>query len=278
MAFRRWQVGLEIGNGTLRALAVQRRRQGWCLRHWWQKRLPGGEQGLPPPGADEMLAHWRSALPGSISLRVCLADLLIRQGRIDAPDRRLREPERGWYVVSRASRHFSDDGYPLAFDYQDDPRVPSALLVTAARQSVVDAWQNCLRDAGLKPQVLDIMPCALRAMAGHAGLERDRPLVHRIGDGWCWVSPLDSPLAFGFADRADTADFTAWQRSMAGTLSSTAHTVRHPAYVSSVERAPLPEAAAPWPPFEKLWRVYPPAPPWPEAFVIAGGLAIRQED
>lgn len=35
-----WQVGLDIQIDCVRAVAAQRRRNGWQLRHWWQQALP----------------------------------------------------------------------------------------------------------------------------------------------------------------------------------------------------------------------------------------------
>lgn len=35
-----WQVGLDIQDHSIRALAAQHRRNGWQLRHWWQQALP----------------------------------------------------------------------------------------------------------------------------------------------------------------------------------------------------------------------------------------------
>lgn len=201
------------------------------------------------------------------------------QRRIRTPDLRLREPERGWFVASHAGRHFpGGDGGPLMFDYQDDPKIPQTLLVTAARQSAVMEWRSCLSDAGLEPQILDFMPCALRCMAHHAGLERDRLLVHRLGDGWCWVSPLSAPLESGFVSSTEAGDFASMLRRVAEDFPSDCGLVRRPAYCSSITHEPLPSGSLAWPSFDTLWRVYPPAPSWPAAFLVAGGLALRRED
>lgn len=35
-----WQVGLDIQIDCVRAVAAQRRRNGWQLHHWWQQALP----------------------------------------------------------------------------------------------------------------------------------------------------------------------------------------------------------------------------------------------
>ena len=282
MAFRLWQVGLEIGNGAVRALAVQRRRGGWQLRHWWQRALPAASlnerEGSPCDGVGRLLAEWRKQLPGSISLRVCLPAHLFSQRRINAPDRRLREPEREWYVGSHAKRHFPEDSGPLLFDYQDDPLVPNTLLVTAARQTAVAQWQSCLSAAGLDPQIMDFMPCALRCMARHAELERNAMLIHGLDDGWCWISPLSRPLEFGFVRREDALDFEALRRIIGPPPSGERGAVCPGAYFSSIAGADAPKDALAWPPFDTFWQIFPPVPPRPQAFLIAGGLALRPED
>lgn len=281
MAFHRWQVGLEIGNGAVRALAVQRRRRGWQLRHWWQQTLPEGPAGEgegPPAGVGLLLARWRKHLPGRISLRVALPARLFLQRRMPAPDRRLREPERGLYIAAHVRRHFPSDGGPLLFDYRDDPLAPHQLLVTAARETAVTQWRSCLSAAGLDPQILDFTPCALRCMARHAGLERAPMLIHGLGDEWCWVSPLAFPLEFGFVARKDAADFPALRRLIIRQYAGEGEAVCPAAYFSSITGADEPEGVLPWPPFHTFWQVSPPVPPWPQAFIVAGGLALREED
>ncbi|XBS69506.1 pilus assembly protein HofM [Acerihabitans sp. KWT182] len=281
MTFRRWQVGLEIGNGTVRALAVQRRRRGWQLRHWWQHTLPAASSAAPeapPSGVGRLLAEWRKHLPGSISLRVCLPPALFSQRRIKAPDRRLREPERGFYIASQVRRHIQGNGGPLLIDYRDDPLAPHTLLVTAACQSAIGQWRSCLSAAGLDPQIMDFSPCVLRGMARQAALERNFLLIHDMGDGWCWVSPLAHPLEFGFVCRQDAADYDTLRRLISRQYSGAGEDCRPAVYYSSAEPSPLPKDARSWPSFDIFWRAYPPVPPWPQAFLIAGGLALRWED
>lgn len=74
MAFQTWQVGLDIQNGQLCALGIQRRRNGWQLRHWWQHTLPQDtlRNGLVqrPDAIVALLQRWRRQLPSRISLRV----------------------------------------------------------------------------------------------------------------------------------------------------------------------------------------------------------------
>jgi pilus assembly protein HofM len=65
-------VGLDIQNDYARAIAVQRRRNGWQLRHWWQQPLPQVvmRQGILHETEQliAILSRWRHSLPSTISL------------------------------------------------------------------------------------------------------------------------------------------------------------------------------------------------------------------
>lgn len=281
MAFRIWQVGLAFENGTARALAVQRRRQGWQLRHWWQQPMPeaapDGNAGPPPGGLAQLLATWRRQLPGRISLRVSLPATEFIHRRMAAPDHRLGEPEREWYITAHARRHFPVGHEKLLLDYRCDPQAPGTLLVTAARQAAVGQWLSCLERAGLAPEVLDIAPSALRCMATAAGLARDRLLIHASRAGWHWVSPLARPLEFGFITAAEASALPA-ARALIIERYPDAGGKDQPAYFSSEASCAPHEDTVAWSPFAALWQAHPPIPAWPAAFAIAGGLAVRRGD
>ncbi len=71
-----WQVGLDIQIDCVRAVAAQRRRNGWQLRHWWQQALPQAvlRDGCLEPSEFliRALRQWRVQLPRHISLRIAL--------------------------------------------------------------------------------------------------------------------------------------------------------------------------------------------------------------
>ncbi|AIR70325.1 type IV pilus biogenesis protein PilM [Dickeya fangzhongdai] len=304
MAYPIWQVGLDIQNGFMRALAVQRRRHGWQLRHWWQLPLPGGTLSggsLHHPAAlCTVLRQWRQELPRFVSLRLGFPASRVLQQRLALPDRRLREPRRGEYIGKMAAKALPIGGDDLALDYRPDPQTPNTLLVTAARQTELNIWLHCLRDAGLQPDAVDITPCALRCMAAQAGLATDRLLLHRFDDHWLWVAPLAEPLAFGtfypddiysddiYSDDIYSDDISSRSDGVAKSPDvlkyvSTCYqnNASHQAYLSA--SAPeylqqLPATLIPWSPLSAFERQQPPLPTFPAAFAIAGGLAMRPED
>ncbi|NKI75665.1 pilus assembly protein HofM [Dickeya sp. CFBP 2040] len=289
MAYPIWQVGLDIQNGFMRALAVQRRRHGWQLRHWWQLPLPDstlrGGSLHHPASLCTVLRQWRQELPRFVSLRLGFPAARVLQQRLAMPDHRLREPQRGNYIRKMAARALPVSGDDLALDYRPDPQTPNMLLVTAARQTELNVWLHCLHDAGLQPDAVDITPCALRYMAAQAGLETDRLLLHRFDDHWLWVSPLQAPLAFGTVHPDDTTNCAEGFATESDILKyvSTCYQkeVSHLAYLSTSVPVALQQTSANlihWSPLAAFVRQQPPLPAFPTTFAIAGGLAIRPED
>ncbi|WP_224652231.1 type IV pilus biogenesis protein PilM [Pectobacterium versatile] len=282
MAYHIWRVGLDIQNGFMRALAVQRRRNGWQLRHWWQCPLPDDtlrEGSLHHTGMlCEALRTWRRLLPRHISLRVGYPAQLILQQHLPLPDRRLQEPERSLYIETMAVRQLPIGSESLAIDYREDPQRQGTLLVTAARRQEVDNWLTCLNNAGLRPDILEVSTCALRVMAQRSGLESNRLFLHRLLDSWLWVSPLNHAFHSGVV-HLDELNGEADILSIVSTRYQ--HDVDDIAYYSSIS-PDLPsqqtDVLQTWSPLTVFNHMQPPLPSFPSAFAIAGGLALRPED
>ncbi|MBA0206547.1 MULTISPECIES: type IV pilus biogenesis protein PilM [Pectobacterium] len=282
MAYHIWRVGLDIQNGFMRALAVQRRRDGWQLRHWWQCPLPDDTLRTGSLHHTETLCEalrtWRRLLPAHISLRVGFPAQLILQQHLPMPDRRLQEPGRSLYIETIAARKLPVSSESLAIDYREDPQEQGSLLVTAARRQEIDNWLTCLNSAGLRPDVLDVSTCALRMMAQLAGLESNRLLLHRLLDAWLWVSPLNHAFHSGVI-HLDELNSEADILSIVSTRYQ--HDIDNIAYCSGVS-PDLPHQKAdilqPWSPLTVFSHLQPPLPRFPPAFAIAGGLALRPED
>lgn len=282
MAYHIWRVGLDIQNGFMRALAVQRRRDGWQLRHWWQCPLPDDTLRTGSLHHTEALCEalrtWRRLLPAHISLRVGFPAQLILQQHLPMPDRRLQEPGRSLYIETIAARKLPVSSESLAIDYREDPQEQGSLLVTAARRQEIDNWLTCLNSAGLRPDVVDVSTCALRMMAQLAGLESNRLLLHRLLDAWLWVSPLNHAFHSGVI-HLDELNSEADILSIVSTRYQ--HDIDNIAYYSGVS-PDLPHQKAdilqPWSPLTVFSHLQPPLPRFPPAFAIAGGLALRPED
>jgi pilus assembly protein HofM len=274
-----WQVGLDIQSHCVRALAAQRRRNGWQLRHWWQQVLPQAvlREGYLEESAMLVTAlkQWRMRLPRHISLRIALPAQRVLQQTLPLPDPRLREPVRHDYITTQGLKQFPLDSQTLVMDYRSAQPNTHQLLLTAARQQELQQWLQCLLQADLQPQVIDITPSALCMMAEFASLAPDAGLLHRLEREWLWVAPRSVPFAYGVLP---------WEE--AGSIRQALDTMRaicpdvgaKDVYYSSVLDEALPEGVIPWSPFTAFSQLHPPLPALPMAFVIAGGLALRRED
>ncbi|MCG8709679.1 pilus assembly protein PilM [Brenneria sp. 4F2] len=282
MAYHIWRVGLDIQNGFMRALAVQRRRYGWQLRCWWQFPLPDDTLRAGSlhhtEALCETLLKWRRLLPRHISLRVGFPAQLVLQQRLPMPDSRLRGPERHEYIKTMAARRLPISSDSLAIDYREDPYTPGALLITAARRLELDSWLDCLRRADLQPEIIEVSTCAIRCMAQAAGLKDNHLFLHRLTDSWLWISPLNHAFQCGALD-PDEFNAEADLSSMANTYCPDA--AEGAVYYSSTLPEPIgrrSDAFIPWSPLAAFDQMQPPLPDFPSAFVIAGGLALRPGD
>lgn len=296
MRLQAWQVGLDIQTGFARAIAVQRRRYGWQLRHWWQHPLPPStlREGMlhQTEPLIALLSQWRATLPSDISLRICLPAQRIMQLILPEPDALLREPQRSAFLFANAAKQFPLSIQSLVMDYRTDPCGDKNVVVTAARQQELQHWLACLSQAKLFPQVVDIAPCALQIAASLAGLQAETPLLHQLTEGWLWASPTGLPFQFGIFD-ADMFDANIFDAEEHGsekiTVSATpgeairqqyraAKLCAEGVYYSSETGTVVPAGMSGWSPFSALAQMSPPLPAIPSAFVLATGLALRPDD
>lgn len=274
MAFQTWQVGLDIQNGQICALGIQRRRNGWQLRHWWQHTLPQDtlRNGLVqrPDDVVALLQRWRKHLPARISLRVGFPPQLVMQRQLAQPALRLREPDRSSYIMAAARRFFPIAPEALALDYRCADDADGAMYLTAARQDALQNWVDCLHQASLVPDVLELTPAALHALACGLSLDTSAALVHRLSDHWLWYAPQSGAHAWGWCSLEDAADFSALQqRYLQGS---------HSIWYSSALAEERPEGTCALSPLAAVQCYQPPLPVYDGAFALATGLALRPED
>lgn len=267
MAFHTWQIGLDIQNRQICALALQPQRDGWQLRHWWQQRLPqdtlrnGMLQSSPELLA--VLTAWRQRLPRRYSLRVGLPVQLVLQRRLSLPSQPLHEPALGHYVQAAARRLFPLEPDALALDYRHDD-VGGQLCVTAARLEVIDQWAAPLLQAGLTPQVFELTTGALKRLAQQARLPAGSVLLLQQDERWLWS---DGQTA---ADAGDAVSIEALQQQAFPQASRILACASQP--------VTWPAAVTPFSPFDLFQYKQPPLPANPGAFALATGLALRIKD
>ncbi len=276
-----WHTGLDIQVDSVRALAVLRRRHGWELCHWWQQSLPAGilcDGNLQQPEAlSEILRQWRVQLPKHISLRIAFPVQRVLQRMLPVPDKRLKEPERSWFISTAAAKQFPLSSQILTLDYRLDPANSTELRVTAARQDELQLWQYCLQRANLVPEVIDITPCVLRSMASAAGLLPQHLFIHRLQNECLWVSPLDTAFQYGLIPSKQDNSIQDILERCCMPYAADSHNLAG-VYYSSIIDEPVLGGALAWSPFSVFEQQHLPLPPVPMAFVLAGGLALRTTD
>ena len=267
MAFHTWQIGLDIQNRQICALALQPHRDGWQLRHWWQQRLPqdtlrnGVLQSSPELRA--ALTAWRQRLPRRYSLRVALPVQLVLQRQLTLPAQPLSEPALGHYVRAAARRLFPLEPEALALDYRLDAS-GGQLCVTAARLEMIDQWAAPLLQAGLTPQVFELTTEALKRLAQQAGLGTGSVLVLHQEGRWLWS---DAQTA---ADAGEARSLDALQQQAFPQASQL--------FVCASQPTAWPATATPFSPLDLIRYKQPPLPGNPGAFALATGLALRAKD
>lgn len=273
MAFQKWQVGLDIQNGQLCALGIQRRRHGWQLRHWWRHALPhdilshGALQGSPQLIA--LLRHWRRQLPRSVSLRVGFPSQAVLQRYLPAPVQTLREPALGRYAAAAAERLFPLASSELALDYRDVSLPQRHLCLTAARRSVLQQWLSTLKQAGLTPDVVELTCGALVTVGKLMRLPEDAALIHQLSDHWLWYMPAQPEAVSGWAPGTLSMESEALAQILPG--------ARHLWFSASLSGETL-AGMQPLQPLSLLQLMQPPLPDSSGCFTLALGLALRAED
>ncbi|WP_271461197.1 type IV pilus biogenesis protein PilM [Pantoea leporis] len=268
MAFQRWQIGLDIQNGQLCALGIERRRHGWQLRHWWQQTLPQDtlRNGVlqTTPALLDMLGRWQRHLPRRYSLRVGLPPQLVLQRTLPLPETSLREPALGRYVAASAQRLFPVEPASLSLDYRS-PGKDAPLYVTAARREVITQWLTPLKQAGLRPDVFELSSLALTQIAMRLPLRHNHLLIHPLSDHWLWTLVGESTTSGAATEPL--------------TLAQLRETFPQMESVFCTSTQVLPEEQVKrFKPFSLLHYLQPPLPAQEGIFAIALGLALRPED
>ncbi|OCQ54302.1 Competence protein A [Photorhabdus australis subsp. thailandensis] len=271
----KWYVGLDIQNGIVRAVAAIKRRDGWQLRHCWQYLLP--DEVMPegrlqrPEILRDILNQWRQKLPKKISFRLALpVQQTLQRNLVLPPDISLKEPEQSWFINASAEKQFPFNTRELTLDYRI---IEQNAYISAARQKDLDLWLQCLAQAGIFPDAIDIAPCALRYMAQYSGVPINCWLLHRQQSGWLWVSPVNAPFAYDLV----SANTAVSPQQVISQLPASSITEKH-IYYSSFQQEALPEGTCSWDMLAAFRHYHPPLPIHLMEYVIAGGLALRPDD
>ncbi|WP_343551583.1 pilus assembly protein PilM [Pantoea sp.] len=268
MAFQRWQIGLDIQNGQICALGIERRRHGWQLRHWWQQTLPHDtlRNGVlqTTPALHTLLTRWQRQLPKRYSLRVGLPPQLVLQRSLPLPDITLREPALSRYVAASAQRLFPVEPASLSIDFRAADN-SSQLQVTAARREVIAQWLAPLKQAGLRPDVFELSSLALTQIAMRIPLRHNQLLIHPLSDHWLWTLAGETTTSGAGSEPLNLTQLRDTFPQMESVFCTSATAL-------TGERVQCCR------PFSLLHYLQPPLPVQEGEFAIALGLALRPED
>lgn len=269
MEFTTWQIGIDIQHENIRVVAVQRQRQGWQLRHWWQLPLLEGtfSDGLliNTEALTKALADWRKELPLRHQIRVSFPGSRTLQRPVPAPDKRLSEPAREAYIASATARQLQMTPAQLCWDYLPSQDVADPHLIVAARQTDVSALLKSLAAIRLYPTTLTPGASALPTLISPCRLEKCRYLVHHEKDHWLWASTEPVPR-WGWSDtNAVPTIFDLCQQL---------ETEPEMVALSHARPAPAPTNILSLDAWQAFSRLQPPLPRNGEEFTVAIALAI----
>lgn len=285
---RIWQVGLDIQESGFYAFAVQHQRYGWQLRHWFYQPV------IAPlfSHADttnsyqfiEALKKWHRQLPKGVSIRVALPAGAILQQSVSLPAQKLSPQEQGWFVEASVVKLFPLSARELTVDYRAissvSPESESTknMVITAARRTDIERWTTLLAQAGIFPDIIDTVPCVLRAMASMAAINSDYLLVHQLENQYLVVSPLNQAFAYRLLpnDGQSCPDRMACALQTFRQLSG--QHIDNIYFSGLGDTSELPANVQCWSPMVALHQMQPPLPDEPHQFVLACGLALRRED
>lgn len=269
MMFTNWQIGLDIQHESIRAVAVQRQRQGWQLRHWWLLPLPEEtfRDGLliNAQALTKALAEWRKELPVRHQLRVSFPTHRTLQRPVPTPDKRLSEPASEAYIASATARQMQTPAAQLCWDYLASQDVADTHLIVAARQADVAALLKSLAAVNLYPATLTPGASALPALIAPCHLEKYQYLVHHELRHWVWASTEASPR-WGWADTQLVPTISDFCKLL--------KTEPQRVALSHTQPDPFPEGVFPLDAWRALSRLQPPLPLHGGVYTIAIALAI----
>ena len=221
MTYEQWQIGLEIQEDGIKALALVSRGGQLRLRRWWQLALPPGciSNGsvAAPDALIATLTTWRKTLPWRHRMRLGFPAhrTLIRQ--VPFPTAPLNAPECERYIAAATARQLGLAPEALMLDYQaaTDKR---HFIVTAAQREEVARLSDCIGRAGLRLSAVAPDANALCTLLSRLGAPlrgvvswQAGKWIMACGNHWGWADAV-TVTAFeqACALLGTPADETAW--------------------------------------------------------------------
>lgn len=263
----RWQVGVDIQQDRLLAVAVQHRRYGWQLRGWWEWLLPHHSQddAQLPPESDVVsaLVALRKTLPGGYRLRVGIPTGRTLQQQLALPAMALSDAETHRYIGQMAAQQLDMPVSQLCWDYGIHSGSQLACVTTAPAEEVSRLQRYFTQS---RCQLAAITPDAL-ALAPYRIQQADSVwVIYRGQQDWLWYGPHQ----WGATRCSDVAGIGGLLERLGCPMTNALVCEPQTAILAQPEDRPQERLD----PYSVLQLVAPPLPEDIGPFVIALGLAL----
>lgn len=283
MLSAKWYIGLDIANNNLYAVATMRRPSGWHLCNYWQKTLTNKSilttDSVIHSDWIKYLQSWRKTLPKKISLRIALPVQAVLQKSVTLPNIKLRQHEVDCYVTSAITKMFPLPANELCYDYTlMSHKQYQRLIITAARRSDIDSWQDCLYQARLHADIIEIVPNAIRYAAISANCLPNMLLAHKLKSHWLLISPLSTEYQYSLQPVQQQPISHLIKQACKSLELKTEIDIKAILVSGQINNEWEPTCYQAWSPFS-AFASYAITPPTNYSmYVIACGLALREQD
>ena len=189
MVSRVWNTGLHLQQDGVRAVALQRRREGWQLNRWWYFPFADVKDRSGPLADNAALLNalqaLRAELPSHHHLRIAFPARRTLVRTLPLPSR-LSESECQAYVTASNAKALQMPPGSLLSDYCPDA-AQTTLSVTAAHRQEVDDVTALMARAGFTHYALTPDACALTSFFPFAASQVQGIAAHD-GEQWLWAT------------------------------------------------------------------------------------------
>ncbi len=278
----KWNIGLDIHDNELYAIATVRRSSGWHLCGYWQKTLTNKSKKLDTllqPDWIKPLKEWRKTLPRKLSLRIALPVQSVLQQSITLPNIKFNKHELDAYITSVITKIFPFPANQLYYDYSLFMRQKEQmLLITAARRSDIETWQDYLCKAQFYADIIEIVPNAIRYAAMCANCLPNMLLAHNINAHWLLISPLSKEYQYTLQPIQQCPLSDLIQQANKSLKLTSEPNINSILVSGKISPEWEPACYRSWSPFNAFVHSTKPLPTNVSMYVIACGLALREQD
>lgn len=155
-------IGLSIGTSSIKLVELRKTRKDWKLLHFGMIQLPEeaivNREIINPIAVVESLKTLISQLKLKTK-NVCIAisgtSVIIKRMNVEVPNKKELQDQVFW----EAEQYLPFDVSEVVMDYHlisYSPEKIADVLLVAVKQAFLDNYMDCVKDAGLKPKIIDV--------------------------------------------------------------------------------------------------------------------------